>query len=1369
MSQPKIWSLDGVTPEARERAQEAAASEGITVAEWLQRKLLNTANNGAPVQARNGANSRRIDEAVNSMSRLFETNQRAQTDMNRAIETIAGEINAAAQDQAGVLQELSGRVEKLERSTDTADLKDNIRTLGTNVSRIADHAAREIAAAAGQIGGFANTLESMDEKVGFAKAESQRIGLFVQEQLTYAAERIRAAEAGLAKAGEIARQVADLEKQTPRVAELEDAVAGLEHFGVTAAEELAGLTGSVSQLKEQSSQLREESQGLSARIQKTEDRTSGFGKLETAVASLKDRLGDLKGVEDSIAGLTAREDAARTRTDSMGHKLDGLTTNFAAACDASVRTQRDMRSQVQVINQRLEAAAKEMAVLARADSVEKLTTRLGELDGIIQATGIRIGAQEGQSEHLAGRVRSAETVLSTLPEIENSLARLNRQLMEADARSAQTASGVETARESTVRLAERMRAAETLMASYPELQDTVGQLRAHTHELDSRDLTVAAEIAVLNETLGAAIAKIDAARSDAEGTAGRVMAAEAVLATVPNMEARIAHLSHRSQAYDQVEKSVAALGRREAEMSSRVGAIADECRSHMEKFLADQQLLATRLQEMEARIAMTEAYEQRLDSLDTRVSSLGTIPGDVAALAEGASAMSGRFDTATSELREYCTKLSSENSRLTERLQNAELLLENQAHLEERFEAFARRASVLDRIDDYFEKLARIDSERLARIDELTRRLQSLDGQTQSARGELEAISQRVLAAEERTESLKNHETVLGTLTAEVTALSGLLSETASEVNGRLSEFEERAAQGESTLVESVSGQIAELKAGFDARESENAQRFGVLSAEVTALSGLLSETANEVTGRLSEIQERVAQEAVQGENTLGDDISGQIAQLKAGFDAQEAENAQRLGALSAEVSALSGLLSETANEVTGRLSEIEERAAQEETQGESTLADDISGQIAELKAENAQRFGVLASDLDALSTEISGLREQSAVVISPAEFSETQPVPEDRLEAPEAAQPSEAEEISLRPLPDLPPEPMGLQSIDDLPPQEADAENEGETKLEEVRLEPVNLVPGDLSGESDEDYLERARHAALSAAEKTRHDGHSNANANANAKAWVADVSSRKPPVLLGTMAGLLLAAAAGVYYMIPRDEPVAGISVASTQAGSMTQTVQPPSGSALEGQLARANLGDGAAMLALGMAYANGTGVERDDATAVTWFTRAAETGAPMAQFQLGVAYEKGIGVAADPVQAARWYGEAANRGNVKSMYNLGVAYANGSGVGKDLVQAAHWFEEAASYGLQDALFNLAVLYEHGLGVKPSLGDAYKWYAVAAAAGDPDARMRVEAIAMELPRDQKAAAEKFAASFQPKSPDPVSNELTAAQSASR
>ena len=1307
MSQPKIWSLDGVTPEARERAQEAAASEGITVAEWLQRKLLNTANGGAPAQApaRNGATSRRVGDAMHSMSRLLESNQRAQSDMSLAIEGIAAEINAAAQDQSGVVQELSGRIDKLERSTDTTDLKESIRAIGTNVSRIADHAAREIAAAAGQIGGFAHTLESMDEKVGFAKAETQRVGLFVQEQLSHAAERIRAAEAGLAQAGEIARHVAELEKQTPRVAELEDAVAGLEHFGVTAAEELASLTGSVSQLKEQSSQLREEALGFSARIQRTEDRTSVLAKLENAVDSLKDRLSGLTTVEDSVSGLTAREGAARTRTDAMGQKLDGLTTNFAAACDASVRTQKDMRNQVQLLNQRLEAAAQEMAALARADSVEKLNARLGQLDGIVHATGIRIGAQEGQSEHLAGRVRSAETVLSTLPEIENSLTRLNRQMMEADARSTQTASGLETARESTVRLAERMHTAEALMASYPEIRDTVGQLRAHTHELDSRDLAAAAELAVLNQSLNAAIAKIDTARSDAEGTAGRVMAAEAVLAAVPNMEARIEHLSHRSQAYDQVEKSVAALGRREVELSSRVGVIADDCRSHMEKFLADQQLLATRLQEMEAGIAMTEAYEQRLDSLDTRVSSLGNIPGDVAALAEGAGAMSGRFDTATSELREYCTKLSGENTRLTERVRNAERLLENQAHLEERFEAFARRASVLDRIDDYFEKLARIDTERLARIDELTRRLQSLDGQTQSARGDLETISKRVLAAEQRTESLKDHESALGTLTAEVTVLSGLLSETTSEVSERLSEIEERTAQetarSESALAESVSGQIAELKAGFDALEAENARRLGALSAEVTALSGLVSESANEVTGRLSEIEERAAQEGTQGESALADDISGQIAELKAGFDARE--------------------------------------------------------------AQSAQRFGILTSDLEALSTEITGLREQPAVAIPSVEFSETVPVSDEGLKEPETAQPSEAEELPLRPLPDLPPEPMGLQSIDDLPPQEADAERESDAQPEEAGLEPVNLVPGELSGESDEDYLERARHAALSAAEKTRHDGHS--NPKGSAKAWVANVNSRKPPVLLGTMAGLLLAAAAGVYYMIPRDEPAAGISVASTQAGSILQTAQPPSGSALEGQLAR---GDSASMLALGMAYANGTGVERDDAAAVTWFTRAAEAGAPMAQFQLGVAYEKGIGAAADPVQAARWYGDAANRGNVKSMYNLGVAYANGSGVGKDLAQAAHWFEEAASYGLQDALFNLAVLYEHGLGVTASLADAYKWYAVAAAAGDPDARMRVETIAMELPPEQKVAAEKFAASFQPKSPDPASNELPAAQQVS-
>lgn len=1201
MNQTKFWSLDGVAPEAQKRAQEAAAREGISVSEWLQRKLLGNAGNdasGAHEPARSASHPTRIDNAVHSMSRLLESNQRAQSDMHRAIGSIVADINTSTQDQANALHELSERVDRLERTSDTSELQDSIRALGTNVTRIADQAAREIAAAAGQIGEFSNAIEAMDEKVAAAKAESQRVGLYVQEQLSYAAERARAAEAGIAQAAETAQAVADLQRQFPRVSEIENAVAGIERFSVKAAGEISGLVNSVSTLGKQSAQLREETAGLSARIRRTEDRTASLEKLEGAVAGLKGRIGALDAVEHSLAALAGRETAAREQNRSLSEKLGSLSASFTEACEASVRTQKDVRSRISKLNEGLESAVSAMSALARADSVDQLNTRLSALGGIVQTAGAKIAAQEGLSEQLAGRIRAAETVLSSLPEIEHALARLNHQAMEAEARSI-------SVRDSTAKLAERLSTAEAELSSYPEIREAVGRLQTQARESD---------------------AKIDAARLDAAAMTERLKSVEAILAKIPEIEAQLAHLMTRSHAYDQVEKSVAALGRREVETASRLAAIAEECRSHTEKSAADRELLAGRLQDAELRIAKTESHERRLNALDARLADFDAVADTVAALAGGVAGMSNRIDTATAELHDYCQKLSDENARFSERLDKAEQLLSNQARLEDRFDAFARRAAILDRLDDYFAKLAKVDAERIARIDELTRKIQVLEGWEHSARDELESITKRVLAAEERIEPVSDHESALSALTAEVSGLTGRLSETVNEVSGRLRAIEERGAGG-----------------------------------------------------------------GKQGESFVPEQMSGQIAELKAEIESRQAQNAQRLGALT--------------------------------------------------------------SDLESLSAEMAALREQSAAVPPAAETHQISSSPDKGLSAPEPEETSPALATDeLQPLPDLPPEPIGLSSIDDLAPRVA----------VEVNLEPINLVTDSPASLDGADYLGRARQAALHAAQNAKPE------ARANRNSWVQD-ARKKPPVLLGTAAGLLLAAAASAYFLIPGRVSVPTVPVAAVPGETSLDTAPALPDSAPAAGSIEAGQAEGAEMLARGMAYANGTGVERDDAAAAAWFLKAADAGVPMAQFQIGVAYEKGIGVAADAKEAARWYMEAANRGNVKSMYNLGVAYANGAGIEKNLGEAARRFEQAASYGLADALFNLAVLYEHGLGVTASLADAYKWYAIAASAGDADARMRVEAIATQLPPEQKDAADMFAASFQPIPPDPAANDLPGTSQASR
>jgi len=72
------------------------------------------------------------------------------------------------------------------------------------------------------------------------------------------------------------------------------------------------------------------------------------------------------------------------------------------------------------------------------------------------------------------------------------------------------------------------------------------------------------------------------------------------------------------------------------------------------------------------------------------------------------------------------------------------------------------------------------------------------------------------------------------------------------------------------------------------------------------------------------------------------------------------------------------------------------------------------------------------------------------------------------------------------------------------------------------------------------------------------------------------------------------------------------------------------------------------------------------------VTIFLRAAEQGDSDAQSNLGVMYANGQGVAKDDAQAVAWIRQAAEQGDSGAQNNLGVMYDNGQSVPKDHAQA-------------------------------------------------------------------------------------------------
>ena len=93
------------------------------------------------------------------------------------------------------------------------------------------------------------------------------------------------------------------------------------------------------------------------------------------------------------------------------------------------------------------------------------------------------------------------------------------------------------------------------------------------------------------------------------------------------------------------------------------------------------------------------------------------------------------------------------------------------------------------------------------------------------------------------------------------------------------------------------------------------------------------------------------------------------------------------------------------------------------------------------------------------------------------------------------------------------------------------------------------------------------------------------------------------------------------------------------------------------------------------------------------------------------LGVAYAKGHGVAKDESKATEYYRRAADLGNPAAMNNLGLMYVNGLGVKKNLQTAIALFRQAADAENPEAMRNLAKAYREGVGVAADSREAEKW----------------------------------------------------------
>ena len=191
-------------------------------------------------------------------------------------------------------------------------------------------------------------------------------------------------------------------------------------------------------------------------------------------------------------------------------------------------------------------------------------------------------------------------------------------------------------------------------------------------------------------------------------------------------------------------------------------------------------------------------------------------------------------------------------------------------------------------------------------------------------------------------------------------------------------------------------------------------------------------------------------------------------------------------------------------------------------------------------------------------------------------------------------------------------------------------------------------------------------------------------------------------------------------------------------------------------------AEKGNARAQSNLGLKYANGLGVPKDEdgfgkSISHEGDLYRADQGDVKAQFYLGFLYANGYGVVKDEAEAVKWFRKAADQGDAQAQSKLGSMYGDGLGVPKNEAEALKWYRKAADQGYAQAQSNLGSMYDYGLGVPKNEAEAYKWYLLAGAQGDILARLKIPFIEGNITPAQRAEGQRLAREWKPRKLNPT------------
>jgi len=357
------WNVAGILPEARETARASARREGLSVGEWLTRRILrsigdagdedeltrenmsaNRMYRAAPEQpmttqrdtdemldrvSRSEAEAndvyRRIEEQLRGVTRRLDSTERNQNENNKVMSKAATEINIATREQAQAFDQLAGhvvslsdRIGRVEQSSNHAPLKDAIKGLHTGLARVADqltqnanHSASQISTLATNLEALATNLEALTARLDAHSLRLEEVREAADDNTRTFENRLTAMDSRVYTAERAAQSGTDtLERVIETLQAHKDAERANKDAQAEASHREAMTAGAISRLEDTIEKL--EARGPDPDIERR------LGSIERSIADIVSRLETTetvspKTLEESLRKLVGRVEATENR------------------------------------------------------------------------------------------------------------------------------------------------------------------------------------------------------------------------------------------------------------------------------------------------------------------------------------------------------------------------------------------------------------------------------------------------------------------------------------------------------------------------------------------------------------------------------------------------------------------------------------------------------------------------------------------------------------------------------------------------------------------------------------------------------------------------------------------------------------------------------------------------------------------------------------------------------------------------------------------------------------------------------------------------------------------------------------------------